>query len=81
MTGKEICSICGKPGATVAYFATGMAEVVYRHQECDRHGAPRELSPSEERQAWSIDQWLNSEVMPRRDRARVINENDRGGVK
>jgi|GraSoiStandDraft_30_1057271.scaffolds.fasta_scaffold1951443_1 hypothetical protein len=39
----ESCDICGKPGATVAYFATGMAAVVYRHHEC----APRELSPSE----------------------------------
>jgi len=52
------CHICGKDGAGVAYFATGMAEVVYRHHECDR---PREVSPSEERQEWSIDQWLRRE--------------------
>jgi hypothetical protein len=30
------CEICGKPNATVAYFATGMTEVAYRHHECDR---------------------------------------------
>jgi hypothetical protein len=67
---NEICQICGKPGATVAYFATGMTEVVYRHHECDRHGAPRELSPSEERQAWSINEWLTSEALPQGNRRR-----------
>jgi len=60
----ERCELCGAPGATVAYFATGMAAVVYRHHECDRRSGRRELSPSEERQEWSIDQWLTSEVMP-----------------
>ncbi len=59
--GACVCGICGNPGANVAYFASGMTEVVYRHHECDRRGAPRELSPSEERQAWSIDQLLSSE--------------------
>ena len=25
------CKICGKPGADIAYFCTGMVEVVYLH--------------------------------------------------
>jgi hypothetical protein len=33
------CDACGKSGATLAYFATGMTEVVYRHHECERLGA------------------------------------------
>jgi hypothetical protein len=57
----KTCNVCGEPGATVAYFATGMTEVVYRHHECDRLGASRDLSPSEERQAWHIDRMLSSE--------------------
>jgi len=60
------CEICGQPGAHVAYFRTGMVEVVYRHHECDHRNGPPELSPSEERQEWGIDQWLNSEFIPRR---------------
>jgi hypothetical protein len=42
MTRTESCDICRKPGTTVAYFATGMAAVVYRHHECDR---AREQNP------------------------------------
>ena len=59
------CEICGKPGANIAYFAIGMVAVVYRHHECDRP-TPRELSPAEERKEWGINNWLNSEYMPRR---------------
>jgi hypothetical protein len=57
----ETCEICGKPGANVPYFATGMPAVVWHHHECDRVSTSREMSPSEERQAWSIDQWLYGE--------------------
>jgi hypothetical protein len=58
MNGTETCEICGKPNANVAYFRTGMAEIVYRHHECDRKALMREASPSEERQEWGINQWL-----------------------
>jgi hypothetical protein len=61
MNGTETCEICGRPHTNVAYFASGMTAVVYRHHECDRRAAPRELSSFEERQAWSIDQWLFKE--------------------
>jgi len=47
------CELCGLGGAGVAYFASGMIEVVWRHHECDRHHSARELSPSEERQEWA----------------------------
>ena len=36
----ESCDICGKPGATVSYFATGMAAVVAQTQN-----PPRRLFP------------------------------------
>lgn len=55
MTGHEVCELCGKPGADVAYIRSGMTKVTYRHAACDRG---REFSPSEERQEWSLDQWL-----------------------
>jgi hypothetical protein len=58
---SRTCDICGLPGATIAYFATGMREVVYRHHACDRRHAPRELSPSEERHEWGVNQRLRSE--------------------
>jgi hypothetical protein len=61
MSETETCEICGKPGAKVAYFASGMAAVVWRHHECDHSGASREISPSEERQEWGINQWLRRE--------------------
>jgi hypothetical protein len=41
--GTKTCNVCGKPGAALAYFATGMTEVVYRHHECDRIGSPLAL--------------------------------------
>jgi hypothetical protein len=58
MNGTERCQICGGPNANVAYFRTGMTEVVYRHHECDWRGSPRELSPAEERQEWGLNKWL-----------------------
>jgi len=46
----DICKVCGKPGASTAYFCTGMVAVVYLHHACDR------LVSSEDRQAWVIEQ-------------------------
>jgi hypothetical protein len=58
MTGKEICELCGKANANVAYFRTGAVAVTYRHSACDK--GHRELSAHEHRQQWSLDQWLQA---------------------
>jgi hypothetical protein len=54
---SQQCTLCGKPGATVAYFSTGDSAVTYRHYDCDK--GKREISAAENRQQWGLDQWLN----------------------
>jgi len=52
---QDVCEVCGRPGAGIAYFKTGMTRVIWLHAACD---PGRDTSPSEERQEWSISQWL-----------------------